>query len=108
MNYTNSRVYFHIKNPISNSFNQFNSALDWASIFRECRGLNQSFLRLSEQCHQDGGLFSGKPRGSLANVLGRNGIGSREPSDPNGRARLDLGFIETVRTHGGWIQDQRS
>jgi hypothetical protein len=57
MNYTNSRVYFHIKNPISNSFNQFNSALDWASIFRECRGLNRSFLRLSEQCHQDGGLF---------------------------------------------------
>jgi hypothetical protein len=32
MIYTNSRVYFHIKNPFSNSFSQFKTALDWASI----------------------------------------------------------------------------
>jgi hypothetical protein len=37
MNYTNSRVYFHIKNPISSSFNQFNSVLDWASFSKKVR-----------------------------------------------------------------------
>jgi hypothetical protein len=38
MNYTNSRVYFHIKNSISNSFYQFNSVLDWASFSGKRRG----------------------------------------------------------------------
>jgi hypothetical protein len=38
MIYTSSRVYFHIKNQISNSFNQFNSVLDWASIPGRSRG----------------------------------------------------------------------
>jgi hypothetical protein len=55
----------------------------------------------------DGGLFSGKPRGSLANVLGRNGIGSREPSDPNGRARLDQAHPEPVHFRNRQIQDLR-
>jgi hypothetical protein len=37
MNLSSSRVYFHIKNPISNSFNPFNSVLDRASNCREGR-----------------------------------------------------------------------
>jgi hypothetical protein len=35
MNFTSFRVYFHIKNQISNSFNQIKIALDWAHY---CRG----------------------------------------------------------------------
>jgi hypothetical protein len=38
MIYTSSRVYFHIKNPISNSFNLFNKVLGRASISKEVRG----------------------------------------------------------------------
>jgi hypothetical protein len=45
MIYTSSRVYFHIKNSISNSFNQFKSVLDWASILGRSRGLGVTFLR---------------------------------------------------------------
>jgi hypothetical protein len=45
MIYTSSRVYFHIKNSISNSFNQFKSVLDWASIPGRSRGLGVTFLR---------------------------------------------------------------
>jgi hypothetical protein len=49
MIYTSSTVYFHIKNPISNSFNQFKSILDWASFSRECRVLGVTFLKHREQ-----------------------------------------------------------
>jgi hypothetical protein len=38
MNYTSSRVYFYIKNLISNSFNHFKTALDWTSINGKRRG----------------------------------------------------------------------
>jgi hypothetical protein len=38
MIYTGSRVYFHIKNPISNSFNQFKTVLDRASFTGKFRG----------------------------------------------------------------------
>jgi hypothetical protein len=49
MNLTSSRVYFHIKNQISNSFNQFNSVVDWASNSEKPRGLGVTFLRHREQ-----------------------------------------------------------
>jgi hypothetical protein len=49
MIYTSSRVYFHIKNPISNSFNQFKLVLDWASIPGKSRGLGVTFLRHRKQ-----------------------------------------------------------
>ena len=49
MNLTNSRVYFHIKNQISNSFNQFNSVLDWASIPGRSRGSGARLPRHREQ-----------------------------------------------------------
>jgi hypothetical protein len=48
MIYTSSRVYFHIKNLISNSFNQFKSILDWVSIPGKSRGLGVTFLRHRE------------------------------------------------------------
>jgi hypothetical protein len=47
MIYTSSRVYFHIENPISISFNPFNSLLDWASFTKKCRGLRVRIQRLS-------------------------------------------------------------
>jgi hypothetical protein len=38
MSFTSSRVYFHIINPISNSFNRFKPVLNWASITEKYRG----------------------------------------------------------------------
>jgi hypothetical protein len=35
MNFTSYRVYFHIKNQISNSFNQIKTALYWVHYNRE-------------------------------------------------------------------------
>jgi hypothetical protein len=45
MNFTSSRVYFHIIHPISNSFNRFKPVLDWASISVKHRGLGVKLLR---------------------------------------------------------------
>jgi hypothetical protein len=45
MIYTSSRVYFHIKNPISNSFNQYKTLLDWASISGKRGGLGVTILK---------------------------------------------------------------
>jgi hypothetical protein len=39
MNFTSFRVYFHIKNQISNSFNQIKIALTGRTITEEGRGL---------------------------------------------------------------------
>jgi hypothetical protein len=49
MIYTSSRVYFCIKNPISYSFNQFKTVLDWASIPGKSRGHGVSYQRHREQ-----------------------------------------------------------
>ena len=57
MNYTNSRVYFYIKNPISNSFNQFNSVLDWASIPGKYRGLGAKGLKTQSPADRTAGYF---------------------------------------------------
>jgi hypothetical protein len=43
MIYTSSRVYFHIKNPISNTFNRFKTVLDRASISRKVRGSSAKY-----------------------------------------------------------------
>jgi hypothetical protein len=48
MIYTSSRVYFCIKNPISYSFNQFKTVLDWASIPGKSRGLGVRIQRHRE------------------------------------------------------------
>jgi hypothetical protein len=62
MNFTSSRVYFHIINPISNSFNRFKPVLDWATISDNSRGLGASFLRHREQGPWTAGSFSGFQR----------------------------------------------
>jgi hypothetical protein len=49
MIYTSSRVYFFIKNPISHSFNQFKTVLDWASINEKRREYGVKLLRHSAQ-----------------------------------------------------------
>jgi hypothetical protein len=49
MIYSSSRVYFCIKNPISYSFNQFKTVLDWASILIKDRGLGVRIQRHREQ-----------------------------------------------------------
>ena len=56
MIYTSSRVYFHINNPISNSFNRFNTVLDRASISREVRGLGVNVTETYNTAEVDGGL----------------------------------------------------
>jgi hypothetical protein len=56
MIYTSSRVYFHINNPISNSFNQFNTVLDRASISREVRGPGVNVTETHNTAELDGGL----------------------------------------------------
>jgi hypothetical protein len=56
MIYTSSRVYFHIKNPISNSFNRFNTVLDRASIFREVRDPGVNVTETHNTAEVDGGL----------------------------------------------------
>jgi hypothetical protein len=38
MHFTSFSTYLYNKNPFSNSFNQFNSVLDWASNTRKSRG----------------------------------------------------------------------
>jgi hypothetical protein len=66
MIYTSSRVYFHINNPISNSFNRFNTVLDRALISREVRGPVVNVTETQTPLSTDCGLFLGKPRGSCA------------------------------------------
>jgi hypothetical protein len=57
MIYTSSRVYFHIKNSISNSFNQFKLVLNWASIPEKPRGLGVINLRYRAQSSRMVGCF---------------------------------------------------
>jgi hypothetical protein len=57
MIYTSSRVDFHIKNPISNSFNRFKIVLDWASFTGKFRGSGVSFLRHRAQYARMAGCF---------------------------------------------------
>jgi hypothetical protein len=79
MNLSSSRVYFHIKNPISNSFNPFNSVLDRASNCREGRATTQKPHRHRTNAQWTAGSNSYKQRGSSVNraaegvshVLGR-------------------------------------
>jgi hypothetical protein len=49
MNFTSSKVYFHIINPIPNSFNRFKPVLDWASFNIKVRGARVKFPRHREQ-----------------------------------------------------------
>jgi hypothetical protein len=78
MIYTSSRVYFHIKNPISNSFNLFKTILDWASISGEVRVFCGNYLRHREQST---GLrvYSAKTGGLFTKIASAKGV------------RLDLG-----------------
>jgi hypothetical protein len=57
MIYTSSRVYFHIKNQIFNSFNQFNSVLDWASIPGRSRGVGAKDPKTQTSQGRTAGLF---------------------------------------------------
>jgi len=81
MNYTSSRVYFYIKNLISNSFNHFKTALDWGSFKQEHRGLGVRIQRPSAQRRGTAGSNSHKQRGSLTKLPGRKGMGDSEPLD---------------------------
>jgi hypothetical protein len=57
MSFTNSRVYFHIINPISNSFNRFKPVLDWASITEKYRGHGVKICRHRAQGTRMAGYF---------------------------------------------------
>jgi hypothetical protein len=96
MNYTSSRVYFYIKNLISNSFNHFKTALGWGSFKQEHRGLGIRIQRLSAQLSMDGGLISLKPKGSLTNCARPRGIARTEPHD-QARTRQIRPLLKTNR-----------
>jgi hypothetical protein len=79
MIYTSSRVYFHIKNPISNSFNRFNTVLDRASFTSNSRGsrvkmpqtqgntrVERGFIYINDR-----GLFEKRTREGVPRVPGR-------------------------------------
>jgi hypothetical protein len=57
MSFTSSRVYFHIINPISNSFNRFKLVLDWASISVKRRGLGVNVHKTQSIETMGGGLI---------------------------------------------------
>ena len=73
MIYTSSRVYFHIKNQISNSFNQFNSVLDLASIPRKSRGPGATNPKTQTTHQLDRGLIPFKPEVPFVKPTGRRG-----------------------------------
>jgi hypothetical protein len=67
MDYTIPSTYFHIK--IYFLINLFNlqQALDWDSISRKVRGSDVKIPKTQSTVNEDGGLVSGKHRGSDAN-----------------------------------------
>jgi hypothetical protein len=96
MNYTNSSTYFILKIYFSNSFIQFTTALDWASISNKDRALSAKVPRLRS-------LYTGlrvdyeEPRGLLCKMLpeGVRKVHGRKIN--RGRLRLDLIYYETLR-----------
>jgi hypothetical protein len=108
MNYTSFRVYFHIKNLISNSFNHFKTALDWGSFKQEHRGLGVRCPRHSEQLRMDGGLISIFCRGSLINLT-REGVWTNVGRPIRIRPLgLDLSPAELVQNDHRTIKNWRS
>jgi hypothetical protein len=75
MNLSSSSNYFHIKNLIFNLFIQFQTALDWASIIEDRRGLGVKFLRHREQLNRTAGLIS-ENRGFHVLIWFRKGVSS--------------------------------
>jgi hypothetical protein len=55
MNLSSSSNYFHIKNLFSNLFIQFQTALDWASITKDSRGLGVSLPKTQKTALQTAG-----------------------------------------------------
>ena len=88
MIYTSSRVYFYIKNLISNSFNHFKTALDWGSFKQEHRGLGVRIQRPSAQRRGTAGSNSHKQRDSFVICASRRGTFRPEPHDPTSTARI--------------------
>jgi hypothetical protein len=82
MNLSSSRVYFHIKNPISNSFNPFNLVLDRASNCKEGRATAQKPHRHRTNAQWTAGSNSYKQRGFKCKSRSRRGITRPGPLDP--------------------------
>jgi hypothetical protein len=74
MSFTSSRVYFCIKNTFSNSFNHFNTSLDWASINGKRRGLGAVLPKTQIAAARTAGSISKRSRVSYAKWPGRRGI----------------------------------
>jgi hypothetical protein len=88
MIYTSSRVYFHIKNPISNSFNRFNTVLDRASISREVRGPGVNVTETLNTAEVYDGFIYKKNRGSLRRLPQRRVTHRSQPLDRKWTAKI--------------------
>ena len=89
MNFISSSHYFPIKNPFTNLFTQFQTALDWAIKSEKGRGLRENCPRHSEQRSLDGGFISMKPRGSYEKVFDQRVSLFPNRWIPSGRSRID-------------------
>jgi len=92
MIYTSSRVYFHIKNPISNSFNRFNTVLDRASISREVRGPGVNVTETHNTAEMDGGFKTLNPRVLYAICATARGSDGSRPLDLHATAKIRRPF----------------
>jgi hypothetical protein len=106
MIYTSSRVYFHIKNPISHSFNQYKTVLDWASISGKRRGLGVTILK-TENGPVDRGLIPIFRGVSLEKVHGRRVSCAPDHPIANRPPGLDASSAESVRNADHRIRDRR-
>jgi hypothetical protein len=75
MNFTSYRVYFHIKNQISDSFNQIKTALDRGHYFQRTHGARGKNPETQCTVQVNCGLVSAICRGSLA-ICTREGVSS--------------------------------
>jgi hypothetical protein len=70
MNLSSYSNCFHIKNLFSNSFNQFQTALDWASFKQEHRGSCVKVSKTQISAARTAGSISQNPEGSYAKLFG--------------------------------------
>jgi hypothetical protein len=81
MNYTNSSIYFLIKNHFLITFSGFYNSLDWAHYLRITHGPNPIFSKTQSTVRLDCGLDPKFQEGSYANRHGRRGMVLTEPLD---------------------------
>jgi hypothetical protein len=88
-------ILFILKNQFLYLFTYFIYSLDWASIFREGRGLGRKFTETQSTVPMDRGLVNKSSRVSLTKIPGRRGMFRPEPHDPTSTARIRSSLLYT-------------